>query len=112
VPKAKAKSGLTVSAPRVSRDGRTVTVGGRVSRRATGTLKLTLTTRARGRSKAIISRTTVRLTGKSTYAHAFRLPAAARRAGWTRLVADARYAGSATVAAGAVRHALVRASGR
>lgn len=112
VPRAKTRSGLTVSRPRLSRDGRKVVVGGRVSRRATGTLRLTLATRVKGRRKAIMSRATVRLRGKGTYAHTFRLSAAARRKGWTRIVADADYRGSATVASGAARHTLVRAAGR
>lgn len=110
--KVKAKVGLKVTRMRLSRDGRTVTASGRISSRATGTLKLTLRSYAEGRARAIISRTTVRLERRSTYAFTFRLPAAVRRAGWTRLVADASYRGSATVAAGAARLTLVPAPSR
>jgi Abnormal spindle-like microcephaly-assoc'd, ASPM-SPD-2-Hydin/PQQ enzyme repeat len=108
----KTQAGLAVSRVRVSGDGREVTVSGRVSRRAAGTLKLRLATRVKGRSKAIISTTTVPLAGRGTYAFTFRLPAVARRTGWTRLVADVTYRGSATVMAGTARRTLVRAAGR
>jgi hypothetical protein len=109
---AKAGAGLAVLRMRLSRDGRKVTVSLRISTRATGTLRLALTTDVKRRSKAIISRKSVRLARRGAYAVTFRLPSAASRTGWRRIVVDARYGGSAAVSAAAARHALVPAAGR
>jgi hypothetical protein len=109
---AKARAGLAVPRMRLSRDGRKVTVSVRISTRATGTLRLVLATHVKRRSKAIISRKSVRLARRGAYAATFRLPSAASRTGWRRIVVDARYGGSATVSAAAARHTLVPASGR
>jgi hypothetical protein len=109
---AKAAAGLALTRMRLSRDGRKVTVSARISARATGALRLVLTTHVKRRTKAIITRTTVRLARRSAYATTLRLPAAAWRTGWTRMVADASYRGSATVAAGVARHTLVLAPSR
>jgi iron transport multicopper oxidase len=104
----KAKPGLTVSRPRLSRDGRTLAVRGYLARAATGTLRVTL--KAKVGRRTVTARFTAQLTGKPTYALALKLPKAALK--WTRLETDVAFPGSTRVGAGSAAFVLIRASGR
>jgi iron transport multicopper oxidase len=107
-PPAKVGTGLTVSTPRVSRDGRKLAIRGYVARAARGGLTVRL--KAKAGRKTITSVATIVLRGKSTYAATLNVPKAARA--WTRLEVHVAFAGSSTVAAGSGAHVLVRARGR
>ena len=105
---AKVRPGLTVSQPKVSRDGRTLSVRGYVAKAATGGLKVAL--KARVGRKTTISVATIALRGKATYAGTLVLPKAARA--WTRLEVSVAFAGSGRVWPGAGGYVLVRPRAR
>jgi iron transport multicopper oxidase len=105
---AKVRPGLTVSKPKVSRDGRTLSVRGFVAKAATGGLKVRL--EAKTGRKTTTSVATIALRGKSTYAGTLVLPKAARA--WTRLEVQVAFAGNSRVWPGAGGYVLVRPRAR
>ena len=101
----KLRPGLTVTKAELSRDGRKVTIGGRVSAAAFGPLSVKLAARV-GR-KTVTKSARLRLRGRPTYAITMVIPKAARS--WTRLQIVARFAGSERVWSGAGSLTVVRA---
>jgi iron transport multicopper oxidase len=104
-----AKAGLTISAPRLSRDGRALAVRGFIARAATGALRVTLKAKV-GRTTIALPARAVRLTGKPTYALTLKLTRTTLK--WARLEVHVAYPGSARVAPGTGAYVLVRAAGR
>lgn len=101
----KLRPGLSVTKAKLSRDGRKVTIRGRVSAAAIGPLRLKLS--ARVGAKTVTKSASLRLRGRSTYSTTVVLPKAARR--WTRLEIVARFGGSDRVWSGSGSLAVVRA---
>jgi hypothetical protein len=96
---------LSVTKVQPSRDGRKVTIRGRISAAAIGPLSLKLSARV-GR-RTVTKSTRLRLRARSTYTTTMVLPKAART--WTRLQVFARFPGSDRVWSGAGSLTLVRA---
>jgi hypothetical protein len=104
-PVAKAHPRLTVSRPKLSRDGRTIALRGYVARTATGALTVRL--KARAGRKTITSVSSIRLRGKSTYSGVLKLAKTSVK--WSRLEIQVAYAGDGRVRAGSSTFVLVRA---
>jgi hypothetical protein len=101
----KLRPGLSVSKAQLSRDGRKVTIRGRVSAAAIGPLSIRLS--ARVGHKTVVKSSSLRLRGRPTYTITVVLPKAARS--WTRLQLVARFPGSDRVWPGTGSLAVVRA---
>jgi hypothetical protein len=101
----KLRPGLSVTKAQLSRDGRKVTVRGRVSAAAIGPLSIQLSARV-GR-RTVTTSSSLRLHGRPTYTITVALPKAARA--WTRLQIVARFPGSDRVWSGAGSLTVVRA---
>jgi len=101
----KLRSGLSVTTAVPSRDGRKVTIRGRVTAAAIGRLSVKLAARV-GR-KSVTKSASLRLQGHATYNVTVVLPKAARS--WTRLRVVARFGGSDRVWLGAGSLTVVRA---
>jgi iron transport multicopper oxidase len=101
----KLRPDLSVTKAQLSRDGRKVTIRGRVSAAAIGRLSVKLSARV-GR-RTVTKSSSVRLRGRSTYTITMVLPKAARS--WTRMQIVARFPGSARVWSGVGSLAVVRA---
>ena len=101
----KLRPGLSVTKAQLSRDGRKVTIRGRVSTAALGPLSVKLSARV-GR-KTVTKRTNLRLRGHTTYSITVALPKAARS--WKRLRITARFGGSDRVWSGTGSLTVVRA---
>jgi hypothetical protein len=100
----KLRPGLSVTKALLSRDGRKLTVRGRVTAAATGPLSIRVHARAGRKTVTVLS--TLGLRGHSTYTITLLLPKAARA--WTRLEIRASFAGSDRVWAGTGSLVVVR----
>jgi iron transport multicopper oxidase len=100
----RARAALSVTRLLPSRDGRRLTIRGRVARAARGPVAITLTARVGHKTYTVV--TGARLAGRSTYAFTVVVPKAMKK--WTRLKALVRFGGSATVQPGAGVLVLVR----
>jgi outer membrane protein assembly factor BamB len=87
-----------------SRDGRTLTIRGRVAKAAVGPVAVTLKARV-GRTTHVVA-TGARLRGTSTYSFSVHITKAMKK--WSRLEVLVRFGGSATVASGAGVMVVVR----
>jgi hypothetical protein len=101
----KLRPDLSVTKAQPSRDGRKVTIRGRISTAATGPLSVKLSARV-GR-RTVSTSTSLRLRGRSTYTITMVLPKVART--WTRLQIVAHFPGSDRVWPGAGSLTVVRA---
>lgn len=101
-------AGLTLSRPRLARDGRRLTLRGRVVAAAAGTLSVRVKVKAGNTTTTTVA--SLRLRRRSTYAGTVRLAHAAAR--WSRVAVRVAYAGSGSVRPATTAFTLVRVRAR